>query len=211
MSGLVRIRFERWRTAPLLARGVAVVDRVAQEAAAELRELAGLVLGQRLGRVEVERARRGSDASVSSTGRLKASDLPLAVPVVTIVSAPALSRASAWWDQSASIPAAEALRRAQDGCPRGWRGDPAWARSRVVATTSPSAAVSRTASHGYGAWTRLTACHSRTELIRPFHHAQFPLELLRERKRESVTVVLPTREVADTIGPIVERLLSLDG
>ncbi len=48
-------------------------------------------------------------------------------------------------------------------------------------------------------------------MIRPFHHAQFPLELLRERKHESVTVVLPTREVADTIGPIVERLLSLDG
>ena len=48
-------------------------------------------------------------------------------------------------------------------------------------------------------------------MIRPFHHAQFPLELLRERKRESVTVVLPTREVSDTIGPIVERLLSLDG
>jgi glucosyl-3-phosphoglycerate synthase len=48
-------------------------------------------------------------------------------------------------------------------------------------------------------------------VIRPFHHAQFPAELLRERKREPVTVVLPTREVADTIGPIVERLLSLDG
>jgi len=46
-------------------------------------------------------------------------------------------------------------------------------------------------------------------LIRPFHHAEFPLELLRERKREAVTAVLPTREVADTIGPIVERLLSL--
>jgi glucosyl-3-phosphoglycerate synthase len=48
-------------------------------------------------------------------------------------------------------------------------------------------------------------------LIRPFHHAQFPVELLRERKHEPVTVVLPTREVADTIGPIVERLLELDG
>ena len=46
-------------------------------------------------------------------------------------------------------------------------------------------------------------------MIRPFHHAQFPVELLRERKREAVTVVLPTREVADTIGPIVEGLVSL--
>jgi glucosyl-3-phosphoglycerate synthase len=48
-------------------------------------------------------------------------------------------------------------------------------------------------------------------VIRPFHHSQFPAELLRERKREPVTVVLPTREVADTIGPIVERLWSLEG
>jgi glucosyl-3-phosphoglycerate synthase len=46
-------------------------------------------------------------------------------------------------------------------------------------------------------------------LIRSFHHSQFPVELLRERKREPVTVVLPTREVADTIAPIVQRLLAL--
>jgi len=43
------------------------------------------------------------------------------------------------------------------------------------------------------------------------HHSEFPLELLLERKREPVTVVLPTREVADTIGPIVERLQGLGG
>ena len=42
---------------PLLARRVAVVDRLAQPRRAQLAELAGLVLGQRLGRVEVERAR----------------------------------------------------------------------------------------------------------------------------------------------------------
>jgi glucosyl-3-phosphoglycerate synthase len=47
-------------------------------------------------------------------------------------------------------------------------------------------------------------------VIRSFHHSQFPPELLRERKRQTVTAVLPTREVADTIGPIVERLLALD-
>jgi glucosyl-3-phosphoglycerate synthase len=46
-------------------------------------------------------------------------------------------------------------------------------------------------------------------LIRTFQHSEFPLELLRERKREAITVVLPTREVADTIGRIVERLQSL--
>jgi glucosyl-3-phosphoglycerate synthase len=48
-------------------------------------------------------------------------------------------------------------------------------------------------------------------VIRPFHHSQFPVGLLRELKREPATVVLPTREVADTIGPIVERLWSLEG
>jgi glucosyl-3-phosphoglycerate synthase len=46
-------------------------------------------------------------------------------------------------------------------------------------------------------------------LIASHHHSQFPPELLRERKHETVTVVLPTREVADTIGPIVERLQEL--
>jgi glucosyl-3-phosphoglycerate synthase len=48
-------------------------------------------------------------------------------------------------------------------------------------------------------------------VIRRYHHSQFPLELLRERKRDLVTAVLPTREVADTIGPIVEGLLDLEG
>ena len=46
-------------------------------------------------------------------------------------------------------------------------------------------------------------------MIPTFHHTEFPLELLRERKRQSVTVVLPTREVASTVGPIVERLHEL--
>ena len=41
---------------PVVARRVAVVDRVAKRAEAELRELASLVLRQRLGRVEVERS-----------------------------------------------------------------------------------------------------------------------------------------------------------
>ncbi|HEU0025433.1 MAG TPA: glucosyl-3-phosphoglycerate synthase [Thermoleophilaceae bacterium] len=46
-------------------------------------------------------------------------------------------------------------------------------------------------------------------MIRSFHHSRFPLELLLERKRETVTVVLPTREVADTVGPIVEHVVGL--
>lgn len=48
-------------------------------------------------------------------------------------------------------------------------------------------------------------------MLRSYHHSRFPPELLRERKREAVSVVLPTREVADTIGAIVERLQLLDG
>lgn len=47
-------------------------------------------------------------------------------------------------------------------------------------------------------------------MIRSFHHSAFPVELMRERKRETVTVVLPAREVADTIAPIVETLTALD-
>jgi len=47
-------------------------------------------------------------------------------------------------------------------------------------------------------------------VIRSFHHSDFPVELLRERKRETLTVVLPTREVADTIGPIVETLTAME-
>jgi len=47
-------------------------------------------------------------------------------------------------------------------------------------------------------------------LIRRFHHSEFDARGLLERKTEPIAVVLPTREVADTIGPIVERLRSLD-
>lgn len=47
-------------------------------------------------------------------------------------------------------------------------------------------------------------------MIRRFHHSDFDLRRLLEHKRETVTVVLPAREVADTIGQIVERLRSLD-
>jgi glucosyl-3-phosphoglycerate synthase len=56
---------------------------------------------------------------------------------------------------------------------------------------------------------RLTECDSTQELIRSFHHSQYALERLLEQKRETITVVLPTREVADTIGVIVERLQGL--
>ena len=47
-------------------------------------------------------------------------------------------------------------------------------------------------------------------MIRRFHHSEFDLRRLLERKAEPITVVLPAREVADTIGEIVERLCGLD-
>ena len=47
-------------------------------------------------------------------------------------------------------------------------------------------------------------------MIRRFHHSEFDARRLLERKVEPVAVVLPAREVADTIGTIVERLRSLD-
>ena len=47
-------------------------------------------------------------------------------------------------------------------------------------------------------------------MIRRFHHSEFDLSRLLELKSEAITVVLPAREVADTIGQIVERLRTLD-
>jgi glucosyl-3-phosphoglycerate synthase len=46
-------------------------------------------------------------------------------------------------------------------------------------------------------------------LIRRFHHSEFDRERLLEHKSEPITVVLPAREVADTVGQIVERLWGL--
>lgn len=48
-------------------------------------------------------------------------------------------------------------------------------------------------------------------MIRSFAHDEFPPERVRAARRASVTVVLPAREVADTIGPIVQRIGTLEG
>ena len=48
-------------------------------------------------------------------------------------------------------------------------------------------------------------------MVRSFARGEFPLHRLCEHKRETVSVVLPAREVADTVGAIVESLLALDG
>jgi glucosyl-3-phosphoglycerate synthase len=46
-------------------------------------------------------------------------------------------------------------------------------------------------------------------LIRRFHHSEFDLGRLLEHKTQQISVVLPAREVADTVGEIVERLCGL--
>ena len=48
-------------------------------------------------------------------------------------------------------------------------------------------------------------------MIRSFVHTDFPLELLLERKTAPISVVLPAREVSDTVGSIVDRVLALEG
>jgi glucosyl-3-phosphoglycerate synthase len=54
-----------------------------------------------------------------------------------------------------------------------------------------------------------THWHSKREVIRSFSHVDYPLDRLRREKRQTLTVVLPAREVADTVGAIVERIVSL--
>lgn len=44
-----------------------------------------------------------------------------------------------------------------------------------------------------------------------FDHSEFPLQELLERKRQTVTAVLPARDEADTVGSIVERIAALGG
>jgi hypothetical protein len=76
----VRVREDQVRAladrAALLTGRVAVVDRVAQEVASELRELARLVLGERLGRVEVEGARGGIGRQGVEHGQVERERLP---------------------------------------------------------------------------------------------------------------------------------------
>jgi glucosyl-3-phosphoglycerate synthase len=56
-----------------------------------------------------------------------------------------------------------------------------------------------------------THWHSKRAVIRSFSHTDYPLDRLLEGKHQTLTVVLPAREVADTVGEIVERVLSLEG
>jgi glucosyl-3-phosphoglycerate synthase len=49
----------------------------------------------------------------------------------------------------------------------------------------------------------------RSAQLRTFHHSRFPAEAIAARRERSVTVCLPARECAGTIGGIVERLARL--
>src|SRR4051794_2278056 len=103
-----------------------------------------------------------------------------------------------------------------DSTRAGWRPSgsgvrtPGTAPSRALATSCPSAAESSTDCQGILVSTGGIVPRVRGGMIRTFDHREFPLELLREHKRESVTVVLPAREVADTIAPIVDVLAGLE-
>src|SRR3954454_4984669 len=111
---------------------------------------------------------RGSRASVSSTGRLNASDLPDAVPVVTIVSPRiADSYASAWCEYSSSIPV-----RSSASTSVGWResgsgrGSAGCAPKRDCATSCSPRPSSSTSSQGILVRVVAIPCDSRRALIR---------------------------------------------
>ncbi len=57
-----------------------------------------------------------------------------------------------------------------------------------------------------------TGWHSTRGVVASYSHTDFPLEALLAGKRSNtITAILPAREVADTVGAIVEKLLALDG
>src|SRR5918998_5044926 len=78
-----------------------------------------------------------------------------------------------------------------------------------VTSCSPRPASSRE-SHGIQVRTEAKARHSTTRLIRSLDHSEYPLQRLLGLKREPITAILPAREVADTIGRVIEQLRSLD-
>ena len=143
---------------------------------------------------------------------MNASDLPLAVPVVTIVGPRCTaSSASAWCDQSDSIPTRPSDSRSAGCRPSGRAAAlPGLAPQRAWVTSCSPRPASSSESQGIRVRTVAKARHSTTRLIRSFHHSDYPLERLLELKREPVTAILPAREVAGSIGRVVDQLRSLD-
>ena len=162
MSGLVRIRFERLADrAPLLPRGVAVVDRVAQEGPPSSRASApGPGPAPWWGRGR-GRGRAGRGPACPAPAGTAPATCRSPWPLVTItLPLRAASSASVWWDQSASIPASERL-----SMRLGWRSSGSGSGSgaspsRAVVTSCSPRPVSSTASKGSGAFTLATGCHS---------------------------------------------------
>ena len=179
----------------------------------------------------------GRTASTCSTGRLKQSDLPLAVPVVTIVwpRRITLSQASAWWEKSESMPRAHRAPPARRGgarpgsAPRTacWRGlvrrarRAARPRRRAARRArGPSQVCAPSVCNSRGAMTFALQGHLRSVRATtgssraPTGTTQFAdLDSLARRKRElgvAVSLVLPAREVAGTIGAILDEIHALN-
>ena len=122
----------------VLARRVAVVDRRPLALEAERVQRARLVLRQRLRRVQEQRPPAASVESICSVGSWKHSDLPDAVPVVTIVvRSNAESNASAWWLQRKSMPRCASAARTS-GCSSGGSAT-ICGRARAAAPGGPPA------------------------------------------------------------------------
>src|SRR3954453_24237018 len=88
-------------------------------------------------------------------------------------------------------------------------------RSRTATVPRLTCAARRPSScaQARACWSRHPAKRSFGRVrgvIRSFAHGDYPAELLRECKAATVSVVLPAREVAGTIEPIVERILGLE-
>ena len=138
----------------------------------ERADRARLVLGERLGRVEVERARPGGRGrATSSVGRLKHSDLPEAVPVVTIVGPcqAASSGAAPGGSYRRSIPALRSASTSSAGCSCGGSSAPA-RRAGVLEGLADEPLIRRgprratrpmARSRASSSPLALTGCHSR--------------------------------------------------
>ena len=193
--------------APLLARRVAVVDRVAQERAPpKLVQLARLVLGERLGRVEVERARprvggervehrqvEGERLAAGGAGRddrrgprrARLERVGLVRPERVDAGRSRAPRAAAGW-RSSGTGVVDAPRRA---------------RSRAGRDQPPrSARVSSTALPGYGRRRGSRLAIVRGDLIRSFHHSAVPVADAARAQARAGHGGAADREVADTIG-----------
>ena len=186
----VRVGEDQVRVAPdrraRLARRVAVVDRRAAGRAAAARasarawSCASALVGYRYS----ARA-SGSRHSWSSTGRLKASDLPDAVPVVTTTSDVGRRRERRRLVRPQLVHAARAQRLGDRRVQVVWeRRSARLARAcTAVVATSRSSSRPAASSASQGSTSR-TDAHARSDtrtVVRTFHHSRFPAPRGRRR------------------------------